>query len=59
MGEPHRASGLALGGWLGIAMSKFSRWSRGLGTPNRAQRVIPRDFWLEDWEKAAVRIAFP
>ena len=43
--------------WLGIARSKFNRWSRRLGTPNQHNAVIPRDFWLEDWEKAAI-IAF-
>jgi putative transposase len=42
-------------GWLGIALSKFSRWSQRLGTPNQHNASIPRDFWLEDWEKAAIR----
>jgi len=41
-------------GWLGIALSKFSRWSQRLGTPNRHNGRIPRDFWLEDWEKAKI-----
>jgi len=44
-------------GWLGIAASKFSRWSQRLGTPNRHNAPIPRDFWLEDWEKSAI-VAF-
>jgi len=44
-------------GWLGIATSKFSRWNGRLGTPNRHNAPIPRDFWLEDWEKAAI-VAF-
>src|SRR5208337_2338160 len=48
---------LLLVGWLGIAMSKFSRWSGRLGTPNQHNASLPRDFWLEDWEKAAI-IAF-
>ncbi len=43
--------------WLGIARTQFSRWSRRLGTPNRHNASLPRDFWLEDWEKAAI-IAF-
>ena len=43
--------------WLGIAMSKFSRWDRRLGTPNRHNAPIPRSSWLEDWEKAAI-VAF-
>ena len=28
-----------------------------MGTPNQHNGRIPRDFWLEDWEKAAI-IAF-
>ena len=44
-------------GWLGIALSKFSRWSRRQGTPNRHNAPIPRRFWLEDWEKTAI-VAF-
>jgi transposase InsO family protein len=40
--------------WLGIALSKFSRWSQRLGTPNEHNAIIPRDFWLEDWEKVAI-----
>jgi transposase InsO family protein len=35
-------------------MSKFSRWDRRLGTPNRHNAPIPRSFWLEDWERAAI-----
>ena len=44
-------------GWLGIAASKFSRWSQRLGTPNQHNAPIPRDFWLEDREKSAI-VAF-
>ena len=44
-------------GWLGIAASKFSRRSQRLGTPNQHNAPIPRDFWLEDWEKSAI-VAF-
>ena len=44
-------------GWLGIAASKFTRWSQRLGTPNQHNAPIPRDFWLEDWEKSAI-VAF-
>jgi putative transposase len=41
-------------GWLGIAWSKFSRWTRRLGTPNQHNALVPRDFWLEEWEKVAI-----
>ena len=45
---------LLLIGWLAIAPSKFNRWSRRLGTPNQHNATVPRDFWLDDWEKAAI-----
>jgi putative transposase len=40
--------------WLGLARSKFDRWGRRLGTPNQHNGRIPRDFWLEDGEKAQI-----
>jgi putative transposase len=40
-----------------VARSKFDRWSRRPGTPNRHNGRIPRGFWLEDWEKVKI-IAF-
>jgi putative transposase len=43
--------------WLAIARSKFDRWGQRLGTPNRHNGRVPRDFWLEDWEKSAI-VAF-
>jgi putative transposase len=50
-------SALLLVGWLEIALSKFNRWRRRLGSPNQHSATVPRDFWLEGWEKAAI-IAF-
>jgi hypothetical protein len=41
-------------GWLGIALSKFSRRSQQLGTPNQHNGRIPRDFRLEEEEKAKI-----
>ena len=43
--------------WLGIAPSKFTRWTGRLGTTNRHNASIPRDWWLEDGEKQAI-VAF-
>ena len=40
--------------WLGMARSKFGRWNRRLGTPNQHNGRIPRDFWLEEEEKAKI-----
>jgi len=43
--------------WLAISASKFYRWSARYGKVNEHNGWIPRDFWLEDWEKQAI-IAF-
>ena len=40
--------------WLGIGSSKFYQWRRRYGKANEHNGKIPRDFWLEDWEKQAI-----
>jgi hypothetical protein len=40
--------------WLGLATSKFYDWQARYGRVNEHNRWIPRDFWLEDWEKRAI-----
>jgi transposase InsO family protein len=40
--------------WLGIASSKFYDWKKRYGKVNEHNAWIPRDTWLEDWEKQAV-----
>jgi len=46
-------------GWLGITSSKFHDWRRRYGKVNEHNAWIPRDWWLEDWEKQAiVRFSF-
>jgi putative transposase len=37
--------------WLGIAQSKFYDWRARYGKVNEHNGYIPRDWWLEDWEK--------
>jgi len=45
--------------WLGIALSKFHDWRRRYGKLNEHNAWIPRDWWLDDWEKQAiVRFSF-
>ncbi len=44
-------------GWSGISTSKYHDWKRRYGRVNEHNSWIPRDFWLEDWEKEAI-IAF-
>ncbi len=41
-------------GWLGIADSKFYDWRDRYGKVNEHNGWVPRDFWLEDWEKQAI-----
>ncbi len=41
-------------GWLGITASKFYCWRFRYGCVNEHNGWIPREFWLEDWEKQAI-----
>jgi putative transposase len=41
-------------GWLGLGTSKFHTWKDRYGQVNEHNGKIPRDFWLEDWEKQAI-----
>jgi putative transposase len=43
--------------WLGITPSKFHDWQKRYGLVNEHNALVPRDWWLEDWEKRAI-IAF-
>lgn len=43
--------------WLGIGMSKFYEWRNRHGKVNEHAALVPRDHWLEAWEKAAI-VAF-
>ncbi len=43
--------------WLDITASKFYGWRERYGKVNEHNGWVPRDFWLEDWEKQAI-IAF-
>lgn len=50
-----RASRLV--GWIGVARQKYASWRARYGRANEHNGLIPRDFWLEAWEKLAI-IAF-
>jgi putative transposase len=43
--------------WLGVTASKFYDWRQRYGCVNEHNGWVPRDFWLEQWEKEAI-IAF-
>lgn len=40
--------------WIEISSSKFYNWQKRYGKENMHNAYIPRDFWLEDWEKGAI-----
>lgn len=43
--------------WLGIARGKFFDWKKRYGKANEHNALVPRDHWLEAWERDAI-IAF-
>ena len=40
--------------WLGIGQSKFYDWRKRYGKANEHNGRIPRDWWLQEWEKRAI-----
>lgn len=40
--------------WLELSPSKFHDWARRYGKANEHNGKIPRDYWLEDWERQAI-----
>jgi transposase InsO family protein len=40
--------------WLGLSFSKFYTWRDRYGRANEHNAQVPRDHWLEDWEKQAI-----
>jgi putative transposase len=50
-------TGLALSqlvAWAGVGRSKFHDWRARYGRANEHNALVPRDFWLEPWEKRAI-----
>jgi putative transposase len=41
-------------GWAGLWSSTFCKWKRCYGKAFEHNAWIPRDHWLEDWEKQAI-----
>ena len=41
-------------GWMALSAAKFYRWKRRYGRANEHNGKIPRDFWLEEWERQAI-----
>jgi hypothetical protein len=40
--------------WLGVGSSKFYDWQQRYGHANEHNGWVPRDFWLEEWEKEEI-----
>jgi putative transposase len=40
--------------WLGIARGKYFQWKNRYGKANEHNGLVPRDHWLERWEKDAI-----
>ena len=40
--------------WIGLSSRKFRDWRSRYGKANEHNFLVPRDHWLEDWEKAAI-----
>jgi transposase InsO family protein len=41
-------------GWIGVARGKFFDWKTRYGKANEHNGLVPRDFWVEPWEKQAI-----
>lgn len=40
--------------WVGVGSSKFYDWKRRYGKVNEHNALVPRDHWLDAWEKQAI-----
>jgi transposase InsO family protein len=47
-------STLRMVSWAGLSRSKFYHWQDRYGKANEHNGLVPRDHWLEPWEKQAI-----
>ena len=40
--------------WIGIDRSKYYQWKDRYGKVNEHNAWVPRDHWLDEWEKQAI-----
>lgn len=40
--------------WIGLSASKYGNWQKRYGKINEHNGLIPRDFWLEQWEQRRI-----
>jgi len=55
--EPAELACARLLGWIGLGARKFRDWRARYGKVNEHNHLVPRDHWLEEWEKEKI-IAF-
>jgi len=41
-------------GWIELSPRQYGRWQGRYGQANEHNGLVPRDHWLEDWEKQAI-----
>jgi putative transposase len=41
-------------GWIGLSPRKYHRWRDRYGKANEHNGLVPRDHWLEPWERRAI-----
>lgn len=58
LNERTEISQLRLLKWLGLDRGKFYQWKDRYGKANSHNGKIPRDWWLEDWERKAIEWFF-
>ena len=52
--ERSEIGALQLVAWIGLSRSKFYFWRNRYGQANEHKSLVPRDHWLEPWEKVAI-----
>lgn len=40
--------------WIGLRKGRFHNWVQRYGKANEHNGKVPRDFWIEDWERQAI-----
>src|SRR6266705_581268 len=52
--EPAELAWTQLLGWIGLGARKFRHWRARYGKANEHNHLVPRDHWLEEWEKQKI-----
>ena len=44
--------------WIGVARGKFYDWQKRYGKANEHNALVPRDHWIEPWEREAIPVSY-